>query len=87
MEPTTDHLRSLAAKLNGLEFDDGETVLLGALLAPTGDVEGYAETFEVEIKGFNIGMPPTFRRTGETAPAMKSTAKKTVAKKATSRKR
>lgn len=79
MEPTTHHLESLAAKLNGLDLDDAETTLLGALLTPAGEVEGYAASYEVDIKGFNIGMPPTFLPTGETALATQPTAKRTVA--------
>jgi len=54
-------MQSLANKLNGLELTTEENDILAALITGHGEeveVQGFGESTEVQVRGFNIGMPP-----------------------------
>lgn len=57
-----DALETLAAKLNDLDLTDDEAAVFTAILlgsAEDAEVSGFADGPQAEIRGFNIGMPPT----------------------------
>lgn len=55
-------LETLAEKLNGLDLTDAEETVLAVIIAGKAEeveVGGFADGLSAEIRGFNIGMPPT----------------------------